>query len=205
MPLQSAVIRVRYARASQLPKQLGFSQSLLVSDIPAWVAAMRQWVGLFDAPLQQVAIKAKIVTASDTLNHQLGIQWRADNGQGQLAEDNSTVYKGMNSLVATTALVVAAPASTLALGVLRSGVQVDAKFSLLAAKGHARVLAKPKFLPSISHLPPFSPGCKYHIRTLAAAVRHPPRSGMPCLRSMCCRKLLRTRRSCCSYRSRSTR
>ena len=52
----------------------------------------------------------------------------------------------MNSLVATNALVVAAPASTLALGVLRPGVQVDAELSLLAAKGQARVLAKPKIL-----------------------------------------------------------
>ena len=162
VPLQSAVIRVRYARASQLLKHLGSSQSLLsprgealvderlnalvVSDIPARVAAVRQWVGLLDAPLQQVAIEARIVTASDTLNHQLGIQWRADNGEGQLAEENSTANKGMNSLVATTALAVAAPASTLALGVLRSGVQVDAELSLLAAKGQARVLAKPKIL-----------------------------------------------------------
>jgi type IV pilus assembly protein PilQ len=46
----------------------------------------------------------------------------------------------------TTALAAAAPASTLALGILRPGTAIDAELSLLAEQGKARVLAKPKIL-----------------------------------------------------------
>jgi type IV pilus assembly protein PilQ len=52
----------------------------------------------------------------------------------------------MTSLIASTALAVSAPASTLTLGVLRAGVAVDAELSSLAEQGQARVLAKPKIL-----------------------------------------------------------
>lgn len=48
--------------------------------------------------------------------------------------------------MATTALSTASPASTLALGVLRPGIAIDAQLSSLVEQGRARVLAKPKIL-----------------------------------------------------------
>ena len=160
MPLETAVLRVRYARANQLLKHLTSTHdaflrgealvderlnALVVNDLPARVAAIRELIARLDAPLAQVAIEARIVTASDNLNHQLGVQWRA---QFSSAEDQAsdTETEDISSLIATTALAVSAPASTLTLGVLRPGVAVDAELSSLAEQGQARVLAKPKIL-----------------------------------------------------------
>ena len=94
MPLTTLVLRIRYARAEQLLTHLSNGQSLLsgrgevwvderlnalvVSDVPDRVDSVSRLVSRLDLPLNQVAIEARIVTASDTLNHQLGIQWRAD-------------------------------------------------------------------------------------------------------------------------------
>lgn len=162
MPLETAVLRVRYARANQLLKHLTSTHSLLSSrgealvderlnaivlrDLPTRIVSIRELIARLDAPLAQVAIEARIVTASDNLNHQLGVQWRADVNSADKQNDVDSASADMTSLIATTTLAVGAPASTLTLGVLRPGVAVDAELSSLAEKGQARVLAKPKIL-----------------------------------------------------------
>ena len=162
MPLETAVLRVRYARANQLLKHLTSTHSLLSSrgealvderlnaivlrDLPTRTVSIRELIARLDAPLAQVAIEARIVTASDNLNHQLGVQWRADVNSADKQNDVDSASADMTSLIATTTLAVGAPASTLTLGVLRPGVAVDAELSSLAEKGQARVLAKPKIL-----------------------------------------------------------
>ena len=160
MPLTTQVLRIRYARAEQLLTHLSNGQSLLsgrgevwvderlnalvVSDVPDRVDSVSRLVSRLDVPLNQVAIEARIVTASDTLNHQLGIQWRADLSNLDTLTGETSAASDINRLVATTALAAAAP--TLALGILRPGTAIDAELSLLAEQGKARVLAKPKIL-----------------------------------------------------------
>lgn len=162
MPLTTRVLRIRYARAKQLLTHLSSGQSLLsergevwvderlnalvVSDVPDRVDSVSRLVSRLDVPLNQVAIEARIVTASDTLNHQLGIQWRADLSNLDTLAGETSAASDINRLVATTALAATAPASTLALGILRPGTAIDAELSLLAEQGKARVLAKPKIL-----------------------------------------------------------
>ena len=161
MPLTTQVLRIRYARAEQLLTHLSNGQSLLsgrgevwvderlnalvVSDVPDRVDLVSRLVSRLDVPLNQVAIEARIVTASDTLNHQLGIQWRADLSNLDTLTGETSAASDINRLVTTTALA-AAPASTLALGILRPGTAIDAELSLLAEQGKARVLAKPKIV-----------------------------------------------------------
>ena len=162
MPLETAVLRVRYARANQLLKHLTSTHSLLssrgealvderlnavvINDLPTRIASIRELIARLDAPLEQVAIEARIVTASDNLNHQLGVQWRADLSSTDDQSEAESETEDSTSLIASTALAVSAPASTLTLGVLRAGVAVDAELSSLAEQGQARVLAKPKIL-----------------------------------------------------------
>ena len=162
IPLRTRVLRVRYARAKPLLNHLSGGQSLLsqrgevwlderlnalvVSDVPQRVESIGQLVALLDVPLNQVAIEARIVTASDTLNHQLGIQWRADLTSADHLEGDADTGQEVSQLVATTALAPTAPASTLALAILRRGTALDAELSLLAEQGKARVSAKPKIL-----------------------------------------------------------
>ena len=162
IPLETAVLRVRYARANQLLKHLTSTHSLLssrgealvderlnavvINDLPTRIASIRELIARLDAPLEQVAIEARIVTASDNLNHQLGVQWRADLSSTDDQSEAESETEDSTSLIASTALAVSAPASTLTLGVLRAGVAVDAELSSLAEQGQARVLAKPKIL-----------------------------------------------------------
>lgn len=163
VPLQTDVLRVRYARANLLLKHLtsdkaGLSDrgrvfvderlnALVIRDVPGRLAALRRLVNLLDVPLAQVAIEARIVTASDSLNQQLGIAWQAgfgsdSSGDGATGEDKNSSH----TVMATTALSTDFPATTLALGILRPGVAIDVQLSSLVEQGQARVLAKPKIL-----------------------------------------------------------
>ena len=162
-PLQTVVLRVRYARANLLHKYLaaekaGLSErgrvfvderlnALIIRDVPGRLDSLRRLVELLDVPLSQVAIEARIVTASDSLNQQLGVAWQAAFRSAGSAGGAAKVGTGsINSVVASTALSTASPASTLSLGVLRPGVAIDARLSSLVEQGRARVLAKPKIL-----------------------------------------------------------
>ncbi len=162
-PLHTDVLRIRYARANHILKhlksgQVGLSErgqvfvderlnALIIQDLPARVAAVSHLVRLLDIPLSQVAIEARIVTASDSLNRQLGIAWRAAfDSETAHGDDAGAEPTSINSLVATTDLTTPLPASTLALGILRPGVAIDAQLSFLVEQGQARILAKPKIL-----------------------------------------------------------
>lgn len=46
--------------------------ALIIRDAPSRLEALHHLVELLDVPLSQVAIEARIVTASDSLNQQLG-------------------------------------------------------------------------------------------------------------------------------------
>ena len=109
--------------------------AIVLRDLPTRIVSIRELIARLDAPLAQVAIEARIVTASDNLNHQLGVQWRADVNSADKQNDVDSAAADMTSLIATTTLAVGAPASTLTLGVLRPGVAVDAELSYLAEKG----------------------------------------------------------------------
>lgn len=163
VPLKTVVIRVRYARANLLIKHLAADKAglsdrgkvfvderlnaLIIRDAPSRLEALRHLVELLDVPLSQVAIEARIVTASDSLNQQLGIAWQTAFSSGATTDGATDVgSNSINTLVATTALSTASPASTLALGVLRPGIAIDAQLSSLVEQGRARVLAKPKIL-----------------------------------------------------------
>ena len=107
-----------------------------------------------------MAIEARIVTASDNLNRQLGVQWRAQSSSADDQSNPDTETDDISSLIATTDLAVGAPASTLTLGILRPGVAVDAELSSLAEQGQARRIsqAKGSYLgPVAGTLDPFSP------------------------------------------------
>ena len=150
-PLQTVVLRVRYARANLLHKYLaaekaGLSErgrvfvderlnALIIRDVPGRLDSLRRLVELLDVPLSQVAIEARIVTASDSLNQQLGVAWQAAFRSAGSAGGAAKVGTGsINSVVASTALSTASPASTLSLGVLRPGVAIDARLSFLLSR-----------------------------------------------------------------------
>ena len=211
MPLETAVLRVRYARANQLLKHLTSTHTMLssrgealvderlnalvVNDLPARVAAIRELIARLDAPLAQVAIEARIVTASDNLNHQLGVQWRAQFSSAEDQGSPDTETEDISSLIATTALAVSAPASTLTLGVLRPGVAVDAELSSLAEQGQARVLAKPKILTLDQSPASIQSGVQIPYQETSRSGATSTSFVMRYCLYMCCRKSLRIRTS----------
>ncbi len=167
-PLQTDVVRLRYARANLLLQHLASDKAglsdrgrvfvderlnaLVVRDVPARLESVRRLINMLDVPLSQVAIEARIVTATDSLNHQLGISWQTGFGSGtstdQAFADSAAnnADASTSNVVAKTSLPLAAPATTLTFGLVRSGVSVDAELSSLVEEGRARVLAKPKIL-----------------------------------------------------------
>lgn len=167
-PLQTDVVRLRYARANLLLQHLASDKAglsdrgrvfvderlnaLVVRDVPARLESVRRLINMLDVPLSQVAIEARIVTATDSLNHQLGISWQTDFGSGTNTDETFADGAGndadasTSNVVAKTSLPLASPATTLTFGLVRSGVSVDAELSSLVEEGRARVLAKPKIL-----------------------------------------------------------
>ena len=168
VPLQTDVVRLRYARANLLLQHLASDKAglsdrgrvfvderlnaLVVRDVPARLESVRRLINMLDVPLSQVAIEARIVTATDSLNHQLGISWQTDFGSGTNTDETFADGAGndadasTSNVVAKTSLPLASPATTLTFGLVRSGVSVDAELSSLVEEGRARVLAKPKIL-----------------------------------------------------------
>ena len=153
-PLSTALLQVRYAQASALAelmagkgnrlltKRGGVSvdertNTLVVTDVPERLAWVRQTLEQIDVPLRQVQIEARIAIVNRASSEQFGFRWRVDRSQ----DDGAAVARG----VKLEAGALAQGLGVATLGITRVGASawLDAELSALAAKGQARVLARP--------------------------------------------------------------
>ena len=153
-PLSTALLQVRYAQASALAelmagkgnrlltKRGGVSvdertNTLVVTDVPERLAWVRQTLEQIDVPLRQVQIEARIAIVNRASSEQFGFRWRVDRSQ----DDDAAVARGFK--LEAGALAQGLGVATLGITHVGASAWLDAELSALAAKGQARVLARP--------------------------------------------------------------
>lgn len=126
-PLQSEIIRLRYANAEELANLLkGDSNSLLSSrgsvsaerrtnslwlrDIPANLRSIRPFIQRLDVPSRQVLIEAKIVSIDKNYARDLGIRWGISGRGGKTL---SGTFSGANQALTQPFSAVTPPTDRL--------------------------------------------------------------------------------------------
>ncbi|MFT4674432.1 MAG: type IV pilus assembly protein PilQ [Reinekea sp.] len=138
------------------------TNTLIITDTGVNLEDIRRAIAIFDVPVRQVLIEARIVTARTSVGEGMGIRWGGALTQNALGstfvasgslEQNVT---SINSAGATTsfpdALAVNLPleqnTGSLAVGFIRGLFNLDLEITALESLGQAEVISQPKVITS---------------------------------------------------------
>ena len=133
------------------------TNTLMISDIPKKVAAMRELIDVIDRPVDQVLIEGRIVIANDTFARELGARFgvqgrrQGDRTQaigGSLGSTNDTIANGIGP---NSGLNFAIPAGStsaagLAYTLLGANFSLDMELSALQEEGRGEVISNPRIV-----------------------------------------------------------
>jgi type IV pilus assembly protein PilQ len=138
------------------------TNTLIITDTGVNLEGIRQAIAIFDVPVRQVLIEARIVTARTSVGEGLGVRWGG--ALTQTALGSTFVASGsqdqnvtsVNSGGATTtfpdALMVNLPleqnTGSLAVGFIRGLFNLDLEITALESLGQAEVISQPKVITS---------------------------------------------------------
>ena len=165
-PLTTEFVRIRYAAAAPLAELLSAegagvavsergsihvdarTNSLILTDTDANLAALKDMIANLDTPVPQVQIEARIVTANDTVSEQLGIRWGVEwrNDGVVLAPGRTSSRTAAEPLPRSTRSigVVGGDVAALSAEIVGAGYWLDVELSALASRGQAQIIARPK-------------------------------------------------------------
>lgn len=156
-PLETRFVRVRYADAGALAALLGSdsalalserglvlvderTNSLILTDTAANLAAVEDMIERLDIPVRQVQIEARIVNANSNFSEQLGIRWgvqlRGGNNAGPDEAGEGTTLQ--------TGVALADGAAAVSGTVAASALWLDVELSASVDAGEAEIVARPK-------------------------------------------------------------
>ena len=161
-PLHTAFLRIRYADAETLAGLLTSeggaltltdrgravvderTNSLILTDTDANLAALKPMIAQLDIPVRQVQIEARIVNANDNFSEQLGIRWGVGLSTDQLAAVpwRRTGTAGHN--VGVGSVSAGSADGTFTARAVGPGYWLDVELSALVDTGKARIIARPK-------------------------------------------------------------
>lgn len=140
------------AHSAGLLSAAGFAQvdartnTLIVSDTPDRLLAIRDLLTVLDVPVRQVLIEAKIVSAALDTGRELGVRWGLTAAQPGGADTDSVPGTAL-PLTAAGDLTIAADhqtASRARFAVLRDQRLLDIEISALERAGEAELIARPR-------------------------------------------------------------
>lgn len=166
--VETATIKLHYAKASEVMKSLTSGNGALVSDMGRLtfddrsnvlivqdsnksIQNIRKLVAELDKPIEQIAIEARIVTINDESLKELGIRWGmfeptsvAHKVNGSLAANGfSDLTNHLNVNFATTTT----PAGSAALQVAKiNGRLLDLELTALEQEKNVEIIASPRLL-----------------------------------------------------------
>lgn len=182
-PLTTEFIQVKYAKARDLLALIASEKgmltergvasvdertnTILVKDTAQSIESIRRAVGVFDIPVRQVLIEARIVIARTSVGEDMGIRWGGGygvvkNNQINLAGGNlNTISRFNNNIIATAngddpenidlneasvvdLAVTDASATTFAVGVNAFDYMLDLELSALESDGKAEIISQPR-------------------------------------------------------------
>ncbi len=147
MPLETAILQVRYATAGELKRSLEFALSkrgsadvdartnaILVTDIAERVQQIREMVEKLDSETIQVEITARLVDVDETAARQLGISW-------DLANLHASGERASASISQDTPLLNAA--GQLKFGIVRRWADIEGTIQALEQANKANLVMNP--------------------------------------------------------------
>lgn len=140
------------------------TNTLMISDIPKKIAAMRELIDVIDRPVDQVLIEGRIVIANDTFARELGARFGVQGRrQGDRTQGIGGSLEGTNSIVndmvndPTTGIgsnnglnfnipSSATGAAGLAYTLLGANFSLDMELSALQEEGRGEVISNPRIV-----------------------------------------------------------
>jgi type IV pilus assembly protein PilQ len=164
------------------------TNTLMISDIPKKVAAMKELIRIIDRPVDQVVIEARVVVATDTFSRELGAKFGISGAQGSTGDRSSVGFGGSAEAAAANAsarhanpgsynvarslmtnLPVSSPAGAVGLSILNAGFSLDAELSALQTEGRGEVISNPRVVTSNQREAVITQGKEVGYVTLQAA------------------------------------
>jgi type IV pilus assembly protein PilQ len=164
------------------------TNTLMISDIPKKVAAMKELIRIIDRPVDQVVIEARVVVATDTFSRELGAKFGISGAQGSTGDRSSVGFGGSAESAAANAaarhanpggynvarslmtnLPVSSPAGAVGLSILNAGFSLDAELSALQTEGRGEVISNPRVVTSNQREAVITQGKEVGYVTLQAA------------------------------------
>ncbi len=133
----------------------GRTNTLMVSDTPEKVAAMRELIREIDRPVDQVVIEARVVVATETFMRELGAEFGISGTTDDVAfsgdlganldnlNDRDVITRGL-----MTNLGLTNPAGAVALSILNAGYLLDVRLSAMQQQGRGEVISNPRIVTS---------------------------------------------------------
>lgn len=132
------------------------NKQIIVTDVPASIAAIKQLIAILDTPEKQVLIEARIVEAASNFSRDLGVKWgfSYDNQVGGRSGDSfANLNDAQLGLGGAFVLPPAGVSSTSISGIGsaftfgRVGIDstvLDLRISALETSGHGKVVSQPR-------------------------------------------------------------
>ena len=118
------------------------TNTLIVTDTSVNLDGIRKAIEIFDVPVRQVLIEARIVTARVSVGEQMGVQWGG-------AIDSAGVVPASGSAFPSSLdvnLPAGGVASSFTVGIVNSLFNLDLEISALESIGQAEVVSQPRIV-----------------------------------------------------------
>ncbi len=170
-PLYSEFIQINYAKAADIAAMLSSGNTSLLSergsvsidertntvllkDTASVIDSVKDMIEVLDIPVRQVIIEARMVTVSDSVGEELGIQWgltasggnSATSGSltGADAANDGTVASVDDRLNVNLPIADAAGSIAIQVANLADGNILDLQLSALESESKAEIIASPR-------------------------------------------------------------
>ena len=148
------------------------TNTLIIKDTQEAINNVKRLIAVIDKPIQQVLIEARIVEASDSFTHSVGIRWGGNyNGTsgnnfpgstaigavGTTAANSDAIIGGGIASATGRGMLIDLPAAVgpgqggaigLSLGSFSNAINLDLELSAAQADGNAKIISNPRIVTS---------------------------------------------------------
>lgn len=148
------------------------TNTLIIKDTKEAINNVKRLISVIDKPIQQVLIEARIVEATDSFQHSIGVRWGGNynnsttsnfpgsialGAAGTTAANSDAIISGGISTASGRGFLVDLPAATgpgsggaigLSLGSFSNAVNLDLELSAAQSDGMAKIISNPRIVTS---------------------------------------------------------
>jgi type IV pilus assembly protein PilQ len=132
------------------------SNTMIITDTRDRLNNIKRLIAVIDKPMQQVLIEARIVEASNTFSHDLGVRWGGSFNSGRDAAGNITnqfahgVAGGIGGNVVDLGAAVSQTGGAIGytLGTFSNALNLNLELSAAEAEGRVKVASSPRIFTS---------------------------------------------------------